>query len=104
MKEPASLVGVPTSASIAINDQKWGGFWHYYGGLLQDAWKLSPNLTLTYGFRYEYTRPRTEMHNRQSVFDLAAQTLVFSGENGAASTLFRADDTLGGVSNRAHYA
>jgi hypothetical protein len=85
------LVGVPNSAGIAINDHKWGGFWHYFGGFLQDTWKINPKLSLTYGVRYEYTRPRTEMHDRQSVFDLATQQLVFAGENGAPETLFRGD-------------
>jgi hypothetical protein len=87
----ALLLGVPTSAAIAINDQKWGGFWHYYGWYLQDTWKVGPKLSLTYGVRYEYTRPRTEKHNRQSVFDLETQQLRFSGESGAPETLFEGD-------------
>jgi hypothetical protein len=84
------LLGVPSSASIAINDQKWGAFWRYYSWFLQDTWKVSPNVSLTYGGRYEYTRPRKERHNRQSVFDLATQTLLFAGENGP-ETLFSGD-------------
>jgi len=84
------LLGVPSSAAIAINDQKWGAFWRYYTWFLQDTWKVSPHLSLTYGVRYEYTRPRKERHNRQSVFDLATQSLLFAGENGP-ETLFRGD-------------
>ena len=85
------LLGVPTSSTLGINDLKWGGFWRYYAGFVQDTWKVSPKLTLTYGLRYEYTRPRQETHNRQSVFDLGTQSLRFAGENGAPTTLFNAD-------------
>lgn len=85
------LLGVPTSASISVNDVKFGGFWHYYAGFLQDTWKVSPRLTMTYGLRYEYTRPRQEMHNRQVVFDLVTQQLRYSGEDGNPRTLFNGD-------------
>lgn len=85
------LVGVPTSATLTINDQKWGGLWRYWAGFIEDQWKVSPRLTLTYGLRWEYTRPRTERWNRQSVLDMRTLQLRFAGENGAPRTLFDGD-------------
>jgi hypothetical protein len=82
------LLGVPNSSGMSISDQKWGGFWHYWAAFLQDQWKLNPRLTLTYGVRWEYTRPRTERWNRQSVFDMSTLSLRFAGENGASEELF----------------
>ncbi len=36
---------------------------------IQDRWKLRPNLTLSYGLRWEYKAPVTDKENRLSTFD-----------------------------------
>ncbi len=43
----------------------------YYVGYIQDEWKLRPNLTMNYGFRYEYYRPLYEQRNKDVVFNIA---------------------------------
>jgi hypothetical protein len=43
---------------------------NYYIGYAQDEWKLKPNLTLSYGLRYEYYMPLREKDNRQILFDI----------------------------------
>lgn len=44
----------------------------YYGAYLQDAWKVSPKLTLNMGFRWEMEVPRTERFNQLTNFDFNA--------------------------------
>ena len=41
----------------------------YYFGFAQDEWRLRPNLTLSYGLRYEYYTPLREANNEQVFFD-----------------------------------
>jgi hypothetical protein len=42
---------------------------NYYIAYAQDEFKLRPNLTLSYGLRYEYYTPLKEANNRQIYFD-----------------------------------
>ncbi|MGI8989376.1 MAG: TonB-dependent receptor domain-containing protein [Bryobacteraceae bacterium] len=44
----------------------------YYGGYLQDAWRVGQKLTVNYGVRYELQRGRTERYDRVNYFDFNA--------------------------------
>ena len=47
----------------------------YYILYGQDEWKVRPNLTFSYGLRYEYYAPLREKNNGQVLFDLNTGTL-----------------------------
>ena len=53
---------------------------------LQDNWRLTPNLTLTYGVRYSIFTPYTEAHNAIDSFDPTTATLLVAGKNGVGAT------------------
>ncbi len=61
---------------------------HFYW---QDAWQLTPWLTLTYGVRYEFQAPYSEKDRQAANFDLAALKLLLAGRGGNRRSLLESD-------------
>src|ERR1035438_6003433 len=59
------LLGYAGSGSSTINASPAFGN-HYYGTYLQDDYRVSSNLTLNLGVRFDYESPMTERYNRQN--------------------------------------
>ncbi|MEO8660871.1 MAG: TonB-dependent receptor, partial [Bryobacteraceae bacterium] len=52
----------PYNAQLALSQRSWAFY-------VNDSWRATRKLTLTYGLRYEYQAPRTERYNRLTYFD-----------------------------------
>ncbi len=79
------LLGDPNSASLSSvleGDIRY----KYYGGYLNDDWKLTPKLTLNLGLRYEYWTPPYERHDLQANFVVGPNKLVYVNNNVPPST------------------
>jgi hypothetical protein len=48
----------------------------FYIGYVQDEWKIRPNVTLSYGLRYEYYSPLHESNDKVLWFDVPTGTLI----------------------------
>ncbi len=69
------LLGIPSGGTIShsFDIATASSYWGLY---IQDDWKVSRNLTLNIGVRYEVDVPRTERYNRLSSFDLNAPSPI----------------------------
>jgi hypothetical protein len=61
--------------NIVTSQPRWTS--HYIAGFVQDDFKVSRNLTLNLGLRYDVDRPRHEAHNQTSNFSLTATDPAF---------------------------
>jgi hypothetical protein len=84
------LAGYPSYGSHSVrfqpNNFVGGGFWNFYA---QEDLKISPNLTLNMGLRYEYRRPPVD--KRDSLVTIVSTGAPFSGP-GNATLITALDD------------
>ncbi|MBI3279423.1 MAG: TonB-dependent receptor, partial [Acidobacteria bacterium] len=59
------LFGIPTGGWVDFNDSRAEST-RFYGAFAQDDWRLTRNLTLNLGVRWEYEGPTTERFNRST--------------------------------------
>jgi hypothetical protein len=76
------LIGAVQNWSLAVRSHQPRFNSRYVGGYAQDDFKVSANLMINIGFRYEVETPRSEASNQQSVISLTAPNPGAIGPNG----------------------
>ncbi|MCU1259588.1 MAG: hypothetical protein JWO80_2473 [Bryobacterales bacterium] len=76
---PANVTVIGDTSDVSPFTGKSGYFdmrQTFYIGYAQDEWKLRPNLTMSYGLRYEYYSPLKEQNNKVVWFDVPTGKLI----------------------------
>ncbi|MBM3787541.1 MAG: TonB-dependent receptor [Acidobacteria bacterium] len=92
------LLGFPNAATVRFTDVLDRRA-SYFAGFLQDDWKVTSNLTLNLGVRWETHTPRVDASDRQNSFDRNAVNPVsgtpgvvtFAGRDGLGRTIYDGD-------------
>jgi hypothetical protein len=66
--------GSHNPSELFTNLSQW-----YIGGYFQDDWKVTRNLSLNIGLRYDFEAPRTEANNRLANFDFTTASTLRNG-------------------------
>jgi hypothetical protein len=97
------LLGLPvaatggTGSSVPVNRGELEWFTRYYGGYVQDDWRVNSKLSVNYGVRFEHEDGLREIENRQTVgFDRDAVNPIDAMVN-KTGTLLQGQTLRGGL-------
>jgi len=81
LAEADFLLGLPDEIQGGVNGGTWGQRSDSVAAFYQDDWRVTPNLTLNLGLRWELHTPWDEVKNRQTNFNLATGAEYISGQS-----------------------
>ncbi len=89
------LLGAVGTASADIQP-KWGARFLRYGLFIQDEWRATRKLTASYGLRWDYNPPFSEVHDRISSFQPNLANPAAGGRLGALAFIGSGTGRIGG--------
>jgi hypothetical protein len=86
-----ALLGVPATYSVQTTPYEQHLRYINTALYLQDDWRVSSNLTLNLGLRWEYFGKPIDLYDRIASFDLATGQQLLPGQNGTPRSLMNPD-------------
>ncbi len=90
------ILGLPATVGTGTAGGTWGQRDNILAGFFQDDWRVSKELTVNLGLRYEIHTPWVEVHNRETNFGLFSGAVEVPGQNGNSNALY---NTYNGIGN-----
>ena len=82
------FLGLPTAFGRGLSSGNWVQTSNTFAGYAQDTWRVSENLTLNLGLRYEAHTPWIERTDQQSNYNMATGQVQLANQNGASRSLY----------------
>jgi hypothetical protein len=82
------FLGLPEVIGRGLQSGTWGHRKTIWGFYFQDDWRITKQLTLNLGLRWEYHTPLVEVKDRQSNFSPFLGTLLLAGQDGNSRALY----------------
>ncbi len=93
------MLGLPDEVQGGIAGGTWGQRASVFSMFAQDDWRVSNNLTVNIGLRYEIHTPWVEVHNRQANFGLQNGQEYLAGSNCPFTNCEALYNTYFGIAN-----
>lgn len=83
------VLGLPFQYGRGISTGKtWQQSTNVIGIYVEDTWRVTDQLTLNLGLRYEAHTPWVEQNNQQANYNINTGAVQFAGQNGASKALY----------------
>jgi hypothetical protein len=82
------FLGYPSRLGRGLSTGTWGHRKTIFGFYFQDDWRITDDLTLNLGLRWEYHTPLVEVKDRQSNFDPFTGRQLLAGQDGNSRALY----------------
>ncbi len=73
------MLGLPSEIGSGVNGGTWGQRANVFSVFGTDTWRVSKNLTVNVGLRWELHTPWVEVHNRETNFGMISGTPYIAG-------------------------
>lgn len=80
-------LGAPSGVTRNVLDGTFGMRMWEMGAFVEDSWRATNRMTLTFGLRYEIFAPPYDVHNHWSNFNVVTGKLLIAGQDGNSRTL-----------------